>query len=235
MTLPQALCCPGSPPPGLTHRAPPAHLGQVELYGQCPAVDKMDATLSTLKACKCVTIILRGLSPPCFPFLARRATLSPRRLSGPPARGSGRARPSARASMHTPGWLPPLWASLRTFCAGPTPDGEKALPRFPRRPPGKRGGGGSSPSLPRPPLSVPDWPASPSLLARHLSLSTNNIEKISSLSGLDNLQARGLPSFPEASRPAAPLLRGCPPRSLGLSVSACEGPAALQRCWWRWR
>lgn len=25
---------------------------QVELYGQCPPIEKMDATLSTLKACK---------------------------------------------------------------------------------------------------------------------------------------------------------------------------------------
>lgn len=29
---------------------------QVELYGQCPPIEKMDATLSTLKACKCAPV-----------------------------------------------------------------------------------------------------------------------------------------------------------------------------------
>jgi dynein light chain 1 len=29
-----------------------SRLLQVELYGQCPPIEKMDATLSTLKACK---------------------------------------------------------------------------------------------------------------------------------------------------------------------------------------
>lgn len=33
------------------------HGAQVELHGQCPPIVKMDATLGTLKACKCVFVM----------------------------------------------------------------------------------------------------------------------------------------------------------------------------------
>lgn len=36
---------------------------QVELMGQCPPIEKMDATLSTLKACVCVSLDTVTLTP----------------------------------------------------------------------------------------------------------------------------------------------------------------------------
>jgi hypothetical protein len=46
-------------------RAPAAASRQIDLHGQCPPIEKMDATLSTLKACK---------------WAARRAATLPLRL-----------------------------------------------------------------------------------------------------------------------------------------------------------
>lgn len=100
--------------------APRRRATQIELYGQCPPIEKMDATLSTLKAC-------------------RRAA----------ARRSAQRRTTLRrASVHTRANAQPL------HCAPPP--------------------------HPLPPAR------------RHLALSTNNIEKISSLAGMDSLRVLSL-------------------------------------------
>lgn len=46
-------------------------LMQVELYGQCPPIEKMDATLSTLKACKCALACPLSLHPSCIVHVAQ--------------------------------------------------------------------------------------------------------------------------------------------------------------------
>jgi hypothetical protein len=33
---------------------------QIDLFGQCPPIEKMDAALSTLKACKCALLVFGG-------------------------------------------------------------------------------------------------------------------------------------------------------------------------------
>jgi hypothetical protein len=63
---------------------------QIELYGQCPPIEKMDATLSTLKACKCV----RRLPTVCVVVSAQA-----RHLACAPARGAQAACPAQRCAL----------------------------------------------------------------------------------------------------------------------------------------
>lgn len=111
----------------------------MELYGQCPPIEKMDASLSTLKACKCVSATAAHSHDPCD---AVQAVSSLTALSSA-------AMQSYQAS------------STAVLTATAEPHGRYQL--------------------------LFAWPA-----CRHLALSTNNIEKISSLSGMDNLRILSL-------------------------------------------
>lgn len=129
---------------------------QIELNGQCPPIEKMDAALSTLKACKWV----------------RAAAATAHALVPHPGSCMGTAAPgtlAAGCSLH----------HCRTHAV-------------PRRPACRARNAVQARSCCTPLHGTLIWRCCLLHACRHLALSTNNIEKISSLAGMDSLKILSL-------------------------------------------